>query len=88
MKILVMLGNIGGLIATWSYLSWDGPDFRIGNGLNLATSCSILIVSLVTLVWMKRDNKKRDEKVAQGMVVSYGGIGKLDWRHPDFRWAI
>lgn len=85
-----MLGNLGGLIATWSYLPWDAPHFRIGNGLNLATSSSILVVSLLTMVWMKRDNKKRDEKSAlvETVEISPAEVDKLDWRHPDFRWAI
>merc|ERR1712225_66154 len=29
----VMFGNIGGLIATWSFLPFDGPNYHIGNGL-------------------------------------------------------
>ena len=87
-----MLGNLGGLIATWSYLPWDGPHYRIGNGLNLATSSSILVVSLLTMVWMKRDNKARDERSAMlgtgENEMSAGEVDKLDWRHPRFRWAI
>jgi hypothetical protein len=27
-----MLGNIGGLISTWSFLPTDAPNFHIGNG--------------------------------------------------------
>ncbi|QSS56656.1 MFS transporter [Histoplasma capsulatum var. duboisii H88] len=56
----VMFGNIGGLVATWSFLPFDSPDFRIGNSLNLATSSSILICSVALLFWMNMDNKKRD----------------------------
>ncbi|EGC46028.1 MFS transporter [Histoplasma capsulatum var. duboisii H88] len=72
----VMFGNIGGLVATWSFLPFDSPDFRIGNSLNLATSSSILICSVALLFWMNMDNKKRDRI----------NIQDLDWRHPGFRW--
>jgi MFS family permease len=84
----VMMGNIGGLISGWSYLPFDSPDYHIGNGLNLAAAGIILIVSTLTLMWMKRDNKRRrgidvDEKL-RGM--SPREIENLDWQHPGFLW--
>jgi len=73
---------------TWSFLSWDGPDFKIGNGLNLATSSTILIISIVTYFWMKSDNKKRElrsiEEETTGLTQKE--IEDLDWNHPAFRW--
>ncbi|RYP58599.1 hypothetical protein DL769_008886 [Monosporascus sp. CRB-8-3] len=84
----MMFGNIGGLIATWSYLSWDGPNYPIGNGLNLAASSLILIISSLTLLWMTRDNKKREQRNVddelQGLTQSQ--IESLEWKHPAFRW--
>ncbi|KAI1088093.1 putative MFS transporter [Rostrohypoxylon terebratum] len=84
----VMLGNIGGLVATWSYLSWDGPDYPIGNGLNLAASTMLLIISTGTLMWMKFDNKRRDKldvaKELEGLTQTQ--IESLEWKHPGWRW--
>ncbi|KAJ4287432.1 hypothetical protein N0V88_007705 [Collariella sp. IMI 366227] len=84
----VMMGNIGGLISTWSYLPWDGPNFHIGNGLNLAACCTVLLITTATLFWMKWDNKKREgrsvEEELAGM--SQAEIQGLDWKHPGFRW--
>ncbi|KAI1662017.1 MFS general substrate transporter [Daldinia decipiens] len=81
-------GALGGLIATWSYLSWDGPDYPIGNGLNLAASGTLLIVSTVTLFWMKADNKRREKldigKELEGL--SQAQIESLEWKHPGWRW--
>ncbi|KAK4155594.1 major facilitator superfamily domain-containing protein [Chaetomidium leptoderma] len=84
----VMMGNIGGLIATWSYLPWDGPNYPIGNGLNLASCCGILFVTTATLFWMKWDNKKREGRSAEEELagMSQQEIQDLDWKHPDFRW--
>lgn len=84
----VMYGNIGGLIATWSYLPFDKPDFRIGNGLNLAAASVILLASTLQLVWMKWDNKRRAtrdvETELQG--VSQAELESLEWKHPGWRW--
>lgn len=84
----VMMGNVGGLISTWSFLPTDAPNYHIGNGLNLATSGGVLIVATLVLFWMKYDNKKRDgrnsEEELAGMTVEE--VQDLDWKHPDFRW--
>ena len=84
----VMMGNIGGFVSGWFYLPFDSPDYHIGNGLNLAAASTILIVSTVTLLWMKRDNKRRKEidveEKLRGM--SQREIENLDWTHPGFLW--
>ena len=84
----VMFGNIGGLISTWSFLPFDGPNFHIGNGLNLATSSTILICSILLLFWMWADNKKRETKDIDAELdgLSLKQVQDLDWRHPGFRW--
>jgi hypothetical protein len=84
-----MFGNVGGLISTWSFLRWDGPNYPIGNGLNLATSGTILLLSTLTLLWMKRDNKKRATRSVEEELtgLTEEQIQDLDWRHPAFRWA-
>ncbi|KAF2127773.1 MFS general substrate transporter [Dothidotthia symphoricarpi CBS 119687] len=85
---VVMFGNIGGLISTWSFLPFDGPNYHIGNGLNLATSSTILILSTAMLFWIRGNNKKRESvNVDQELAgMSYGQIEDLDWRHPSSRW--
>lgn len=84
----IMFGSIGGLIATWSYLSSDSPDYKIGNGLNLAAASVVLISSTLLVLWMKWDNKRRDrrdiETELQGLTQTE--IEALDWKHPGFRW--
>ena len=84
----VMIGNVGGLIATWSFLPFDAPDYPIGNGLNLATSTTTIIVGSSLWLWMRWDNARREKinasSVLEGM--SQKQIEDLDWRHPAFRW--
>jgi hypothetical protein len=84
----VMFGNIGGLISSWSFLPWDAPNYPIGNGLNLATASTILIVSTLTLFWMKKDNKRREalDVDAELEGLTQEQIEELDWKHPAFHW--
>lgn len=84
-----MFGNIGGLIATWVFIPSDGPRYPIGNGVNLATSSSILIVGTLTLLWMYWDNKRRQARSAEEELagLTQRQIEDLDWRHPGFRWV-
>lgn len=83
-----MCGNIGGLISTWSYLPFDKPDYKVGNGLNLAASSARLIICALLWFWMVRDNMGRgriDVRVEIGDL-SICEIQNLDWKHPAFRW--
>ncbi|KAA8646597.1 uncharacterized protein ATNIH1004_008030 [Aspergillus tanneri] len=80
----VLFGNIGGLVSSWTYLVKDAPDYTIGNGLNLACAFMQLVVSLGTLLWLRRDNKKRE---GRNVVQDLAGLDKqeieyLDWKHP------
>ncbi|KAI5861449.1 putative MFS transporter [Durotheca rogersii] len=84
----MMLGNVGGLIATWSYLAHDAPDYRPGNGLNLASATTVLLLAALALVWMEADNRRRDRRdgaeVLAGLTPTQ--IASLEWKHPDWRW--
>ncbi|PTB77313.1 MFS general substrate transporter [Trichoderma longibrachiatum ATCC 18648] len=84
----VMAANIGGLISSWAFLPFDAPDYHIGNGLNLATSGTILVLGTVMLLWMKRDNKKRGSKDVDAELrgLTQEQIEALDWKHPAFQW--
>jgi FtsH-binding integral membrane protein len=86
----VMFGNIGGLVATWAFLPFDGPNYPIGNGLNLAAQGLIVITIAGMFVWMKADNKRRKQKDVAAEIdgLSYEKIASLDWCHPGFQWRL
>ncbi|WOO85294.1 putative transporter [Vanrija pseudolonga] len=86
----VMVGNIGGLISTWSYLPTDSPNYHIGNGLNLAGNSTILITSICLLLWLQWDNKRRDRADNTGQLegLTEEEIEDLDWKHPSWRWYL
>ncbi|KAK0113445.1 hypothetical protein ONS95_013703 [Cadophora gregata] len=84
----VMLGNVGGLVSTWGFLPFDAPNYKIGNGLNLATSATIIIISIGLLVWMKVDNSRRSKLSVSSELegLTQKQVEDLDWRHPAFKW--
>lgn len=84
----VMIGNIGGVVATWSYTSSDAPDFHIGNGLNIAACSGVMITATALMFWMKRDNAKRDKVDVQAklMGLDQKQIEDMDWKQPGHRW--
>ena len=86
----VMFGNVGGLISTWTFLRFDGANYPIGNGLNLAAQCLIAVTCLVMWFWMRADNKRRIQKDVAAEIdgLSRGEITDLDWRHPGFQWRL
>lgn len=85
-----MFGYIGGLIATWTYLPSDAPRYPIGNSINLACAISWTTLAVATLLWMKYDNKSRDERerAAREEIagLSQQEVQELEWKHPDWRW--
>ncbi|KAF4416428.1 MFS transporter [Fusarium acutatum] len=84
----VMLGNIGGLVSTWAFLPFDGPEYRIGNGLNLAAQSAIFFIGICMYFAIERSNKRRSgvdvDRELAGKTLSE--IQDLEWRHPGFRW--
>ncbi|KAF5722316.1 tartrate transporter [Fusarium mundagurra] len=84
----VMLGNIGGLISTWCFLPFDGPNYPIGNGLNLGACSSIFLLTIVLQVYMTWDNRRRASiEVGQALAgKSDAEIRVMDWKHSGFMW--
>ncbi|EEP76587.1 Tna1 protein [Uncinocarpus reesii 1704] len=86
----VMFGNVGGLISTWAFLPFDGPDYPIGNGLNLATSGTMLIIAVLLHFWAAVDNNRRGKRDISSDLAGLDqkAIQNLDWKHPGFRWRL
>lgn len=86
----VMFGSAGGLIATWTYLPTDAPEYAIGNSINLSCAIAWTTVAVLGVFWMKWDNNKREARSAgaheQLAGMSEKDIQDLEWKHPDWRW--
>lgn len=76
MSTIAMFGNVGGLISTWSYLPNDAPNYHNGNSLNLATSSTIVALMVGLLVWMRRQNAKKDRQAVDLSQVQPTEVGR------------
>ncbi|UZJ50782.1 hypothetical protein CBS101457_000102 [Exobasidium rhododendri] len=80
--IVVMFGNAGGLVACWSYVKKDAPNYLPGNALNVGAGSGIVIIATLLTLYLRKENKKRD---AQQSVQT--GHEELDGHHHrDFRY--
>ncbi|TQW00949.1 MFS transporter [Cordyceps javanica] len=84
----VMLGNMGGLAASWAFVPSDAPLYNIGTGLNLAAMASIIITASLLYLWVLKDNRRRErlDPVTVLAALDASAIQNLDWKHPEFRW--
>ncbi|KAJ9106061.1 hypothetical protein QFC20_004123 [Naganishia adeliensis] len=84
---VVMMGNIGGLISTWSFLP---SDAKKGNSLNLASAIACFLLAFGTILFVKANNKKRErgdyDKYLEG--VRPEDAHKLGNNHPGFRYKV
>lgn len=78
----------GSITATWSYINTDAKNnYRIGNSLNTATACSVIIATISLVLYQKWENKKR---AAGGrdyrLNVPPEQVATLGNMHPQFRY--
>lgn len=56
---IVTLGTIGGIVATWTYLPNDGPDYHIGHTINLVAQVIVLFLAVGGIVYCLLENRLR-----------------------------
>ncbi|KAK4631650.1 hypothetical protein CLAFUW4_02533 [Fulvia fulva] len=85
---IVTLGTIGGIVATWSYLATDGPDFPIGHTINLVAQVMVLCLSVGGIGYCVWENRLRARGGRDGRLqgLSEEEIADLGYRHPDFQY--
>lgn len=66
----VGFGNIGGIIATYSFLSKDAPDYKPGYSICIAFACLSIAACVVYMVGVWFENRKRDNAPIQNTDIS------------------
>lgn len=85
---IVMWGQVGAFIATWSYLPKDAPAFRTGHWINFGSQSLSVVVALLGIVYIRWENRMRDKGARDGRVndLTEGEALKLGYRHPSVRY--
>ncbi|KAB5585769.1 permease of the major facilitator superfamily [Coniochaeta sp. 2T2.1] len=88
--IVFTMGSLGGIIAPWTYLPGDAPQYRTGHAVMLSFLCASWACAVALYFYSKWENKQRD-------------MGKRDYRlagltkeqelelssnHPAFRYFL
>ncbi|KAJ4990959.1 major facilitator superfamily transporter [Stagonosporopsis vannaccii] len=79
--------NIGGLIATWTYLPADAPLYVTGHWINFGGSCILLAVALVTTFYLRWENALRAKGGRDNRLADPSESWKLGHRHPEYRYT-
>ncbi|KAJ6545883.1 major facilitator superfamily domain-containing protein [Mycena vulgaris] len=88
--ILSSIGYLGGIISTWTYVNADAPDYRNGNTLNLAGMVIVLVLTVVTMIYMKWENAQRARGARDHHLdgLTPAEEAQLGHLHPKFRYKL
>ncbi|TNY19435.1 putative MFS transporter [Rhodotorula diobovata] len=87
---VIMFGNCGGLISTWTFLPKDGPRYLPGNSFNLAGSVVMLVLTAGLWTWQVRENRAKENGRDDHYLVSKTEeeIQLLGTKNPHFRYSV
>ncbi|EEU41766.1 uncharacterized protein NECHADRAFT_87817 [Fusarium vanettenii 77-13-4] len=85
---MVMVGSMGGVLSTWTYLSRDSPLFHTGHTINLSLQCFCFCLACFGLAHCIYDNKLRARGGRGDRIQGLTEEEKLalGHRNPEFRY--
>lgn len=87
---IVTLGTIGGIVATWTYVSREAPKYPTGHTINLGAQVVVLALSLFGIGYCMWENKLRARGGRDYRLQGLSDKEKIDLghHHPEFRYMI
>ncbi|KAF5350428.1 hypothetical protein D9756_008548 [Leucocoprinus leucothites] len=84
------IGAIGSIIAVWTYLPFDAPNYHIGNTLNLVAAIFVIGFTVIGMYYLYLENKKRDSGSRDYRLEgkTKEEIQSLGYKHPNFRYQL
>ncbi|KAJ3552607.1 hypothetical protein NM688_g4063 [Phlebia brevispora] len=79
-------GNIGGIIAAYSFLAKDAPEYRSGFSICVSFICLTMSCCCVYFLYITYLNRQRDRKEADGIELSWEDKRELGDLSPDYRY--
>lgn len=89
---VVSLGTMGGIVATWTYISTDAPLYPTGHTINLVGQILVFLLACFGMFYCMWENKQRDagkrDHRLDGFTDDDEAWHTLGFRHPRFRYMI
>ncbi|KAF7308338.1 MFS general substrate transporter [Mycena chlorophos] len=88
--IIPGFGAIGSVIAVWTYLPADAPDYHKGNTLNLSFGSAGVVLNFLAMAYILQENAKRErgERDYRLEGKSTKELEELGYLHPRFRYQL
>ncbi|KAJ7091474.1 MFS general substrate transporter [Mycena belliarum] len=88
--IIPGFGALGSVIAVWTYLPADAPDYHKGNTLNLGTTSAICLLTILGGMYIRWENTKRDrgERDYRLDGKTPKELEELGYLHPRFHYQL
>ncbi|RDL36438.1 uncharacterized protein BP5553_05790 [Venustampulla echinocandica] len=85
----VGFGNIGGILATWTYVVDDGPKYVRGHAINLSFACLAVLILGASTLYLRWENRqrslgRRDYRLSGLTTLAASQLGH---KHPEFRFT-
>ncbi|KAJ2904409.1 hypothetical protein MKZ38_008082 [Zalerion maritima] len=90
---VVMIGNMGAFVASFTYIPDETPYIK-GHGINVGFMLAIIALALVTVRYMQWEHNKRERGERDAQLNGPQGVPQevhemyLGWRHPRFRYVM
>jgi len=88
--IIPGFGALGSVIAVWTYLPADAPNYHKGNSLNLGTTSTICLLTVIAALYIRWENAKRNrgERDYRLEGKTDKELEELGYLHPNFRYQL
>ncbi|KAJ6581668.1 MFS general substrate transporter [Mycena capillaripes] len=88
--IIPGFGALGSVIAVWTYLPTDAPNYHRGNSLNLGTTSAICLITIFAAMYIRWENVKRarGERDYRLDGKTEKELEELGYLHPHFRYQL
>lgn len=85
---IVAIGNLGAIIATWTYLPTDAPLYSRGHYINVGAECITFLLSILGIGYTLWENKERENGVRNARITGLSDvqIKQLGYKDPSFRY--
>ncbi|KAM3511253.1 hypothetical protein MY11210_005122 [Beauveria gryllotalpidicola] len=83
-------GNLGSIIATWTYIGTDAPRYVKGHFVSFGGSCILFLTIGVTTLYLGKENKARDAGQRDDRLTNATEDEKwtLGHSHPEYRFTV